>query len=180
VIISQDRGGLYSPAESPDGKSLFYQVSHGPEVAFVKRDLGSGGEMVDPAEWPGQSELVTGRPLSRNRSQRSRQEIEPVAPRTDRWRRSKGIDAPHAAGDPRNIRLGLDSKSLLVRIISEDEKFEIWRVAIDGSPAVKLPGTVEGSVRTVRLAPDGKAIAFQVTEPPKPTEIWVTENFLPK
>jgi Tol biopolymer transport system component len=45
VIISQDRGGLYSPAESPDGKSLFYQVSHGPEVAFVKRDLGSGGEM---------------------------------------------------------------------------------------------------------------------------------------
>jgi hypothetical protein len=68
----------------------------------------------------------------------------------------------------------------LVRIISEDEKFEIWRVAIDGSPAVKLPGTVEGSVRTVRLAPDGKAIAFQVTEPPKPTEIWVTENFLPK
>ncbi|HSP69617.1 MAG TPA: hypothetical protein VLN48_17965, partial [Bryobacteraceae bacterium] len=73
-----------------------------------------------------------------------------------------------------------DSMSILARVLSGGEKLELWRVPIDGHPPVKLDATVESKVRVARIHPDGRQIAFQVNEPPKPTEVWVTENFLTK
>ena len=46
------------------------------------------------------------------------------------------------------------------------------------SPAVKLDTMVDLNVSSVRLHPDGRQIAFQVTAAAKPAEFWVTENFL--
>jgi len=181
AILTQDRGGLYSPIESRDGKSLFYQVAHGPETSIMKRDLasgsetelirmpGSGGFHLSP---DGQHILTYGSdsatksntllllPAAGGEAKELMRRSQPQIPAVYTW-------AP-------------DSKSALVRIISNEKRSEIWRVALDGSAAVKLAGTVETKVRSARLAPDGKTIAFQVNEPPKPTEIWVTENFLPK
>ena len=181
AIITQDRGGLYSPMESPDGKSLFYQIAHGPEGSIMKRDLASsseaelirrtglGADKLSPdgryiasrAADPGtKSNILLLVPAAGGEAKELMRRLQPQIPAVYTW-------AP-------------DSKSLLARIISSEEKNEVWRVALDGSPATKLTGTVETNVRPTRFAPDGKTIAFQVNEPPKPTELWVTENFLPR
>ena len=67
---------------------------------------------------------------------------------------------------------------MLIRIGSGGDKVELWRAFVDGTPAVKLDTMMDGNVGSVRLHPDGRQIAFQVNTPPKPYEIWVTENFL--
>ena len=73
-----------------------------------------------------------------------------------------------------------DDNSLLIRVISTGDKFELWRAMTDRAAAVKLNATLESRVRLARLIPDGRQIAFQVNEPPKQEEVWITENFLPK
>jgi dipeptidyl aminopeptidase/acylaminoacyl peptidase len=73
-----------------------------------------------------------------------------------------------------------DSKSIFARVVSGGDKAQLWRVTLDGNPPVKLEGTVESKIGVARLHPDGGQIAFQVNDPPKPSEVWVTENFLPK
>jgi len=71
-----------------------------------------------------------------------------------------------------------DSQSFLVRKGAGDE-LEVWRVPIDGSTPRKLDLRVDASFGALRVNLDGRRVAFQVQEPPKPQEVWVTENFLP-
>ena len=60
---------------------------------------------------------------------------------------------------------------------TESETGEIWRVAVDGSPPVKV-NFPSMSIRQLRMNPDGKTIAFMSAKPR--SEIWVLENFLPR
>ena len=44
AIISQEGGGISTPVESTDGKTLYYRSQGAPEVTFIKRDLASANE----------------------------------------------------------------------------------------------------------------------------------------
>ena len=182
AIITQDRGGLYSPIESPDGKDLFYRTVHGPEVSFLKRDLASGGEkeLIRQAGLGGLNLSPDGRYIVTTGSDSAaRSNTLLLIPAADG--QIKELMRRPQPQIPGVYTWAPDSKSLLVRIFSSGaEKLEVWRAALDGTPAVKLAATVDSRFRLALLSPEGKQLAFQVNEPPKPTEIWVTENFLPK
>jgi Tol biopolymer transport system component len=181
AILTQDRGGIFQPEESPDGRTLYYRIAKGAEGAIVKRDLASGDEKelirrtglngfslspdgkyiafygADPKD---QSNTLLLLGASGGEVRELMRRPQPQIPALYAW--------------------GPDGTSLLARIVSNREQSEIWRAPLDGSAAVKLSGTVGPNIRAPRLAPGGSRIVYQVNEPPKPAEIWVTENFLPK
>jgi Tol biopolymer transport system component len=180
-IVTQERGGISMPVESNDGKSLYYRKALGPEAAFLKRDLATGNERQLIRE-TGLGALFLspdGRYIAASRPD----------PAT---KSSILLLIPAGGGEPKELMRRTqpeiptvytwtpDSMSILARIVHGQEKGELWRVPIDGHPPVKLDATVENKVRVARVHSDGRQIAFQVNEPPKPTEVWVTENFLPK
>jgi Tol biopolymer transport system component len=180
AIVTQDRGGLDSPVESPDGKSLFYQVANGSDWSIMKRDLASSSEtaLARVAISGGLQLSPNGRHiLAYGRDAATKSNTLLLVPAAGG--EAKELMRRQQPQFPAVYTWAPDSKSVLVRILSKEEKSEIWRVALDGSPAVKLPGTLETKVRSPRLAPDGKTVAFQMNDPRKPAEIWVTENFLP-
>jgi len=80
------------------------------------------------------------------------------------------------------VTWGMDSRSFLTKRFGEGRKDqEVWQVPVDGGAPRKLDGTVARNIGRIRLHPDGRQIAFIVTDPgPQPTEeVWVLENFLP-
>jgi hypothetical protein len=56
---------------------------------------------------------------------------------------------------------------------------ELWRVPLDGSERRKLDLNVAG-MTPFSIHPDGRQIAYGLTERAKDDEVWVLENFLPK
>jgi Tol biopolymer transport system component len=175
---------LISPVLSPDGKTLYYvQMSNPPaatEFALVKRDLASTTE----------TELLR-RPALGEANLSPDGRYIAAASGDPSIKSNTFLIIPTAGGEPNEVIRrtppqqpamfvwGPDSRSLLMRIGSGGEKAELWRAFVDGAPAVKLETMVDGNVGSVRLHPDGRQIAFQVTTPSTPYEIWVTENFLP-
>ena len=173
-----------SPVLSPDGKTLYYvQVSNPPgarEFALVKRDLASATE-TELLRWPALGQIN----LSPDGQYIAAASGDPSITS------NTFLIIPTAGGEPTEVIRrtrpqqpamfvwGPDSRSLLIRIGLGGDKAELWRAFVDGAPAVKLETTVDGNVSSVRLHPDGRQIAFQVTTPSTPYEIWVTENFLP-
>ena len=72
-----------------------------------------------------------------------------------------------------------DSRAVLVRKSSpSDPSGELWKISLDGGQSIKLELNVhfQGSFS---VHPDGRQIAYAVTEPAKEDEVWVLENFLP-
>jgi Tol biopolymer transport system component len=61
---------------------------------------------------------------------------------------------------------------------------EVWRVPIDGSQPQRLDlnvnflGPLGNSDQQLHVHPDGTRVAFAVSEPAKPAEVWVLDNFL--
>ena len=181
TILTQDRVGISQPTESPDGRSLFYRILKGAEAAIVKRDLASGDEkeLIKRSGLNGFSLSPDGKYiLSNGADPKDQSNTLFLLPATGgEVRELMRRPQPQI---PALYAWGPDGKSLLARIVSNREPSEIWRVPLDGSVAVKLPGTVDPIIRAPRLAPGGSRIVYQVNEQPKPAEIWVTENFLPK
>jgi len=181
AIITQDRGGISMPVESPDGKTLYYRIQHGPEVAFIRRSLATGDEVElirrkglgSPFLSPDGRYIVTGSADPADKSNAF------LLISTDGGSISELMQRPKPEGLAM-YTWAPDSRSVLVRVMFGANKSELWRLTLDGKPPVKLNATVENRVRMARLRSDGKQIAFQVNDPPKPTEVWVTENFLPK
>lgn len=54
----------------------------------------------------------------------------------------------------------------------------LWKVAVGGGPAERVGITRQGSIRNLRMTPDGRQIFFSSTED-APGELWTLENFLP-
>jgi Tol biopolymer transport system component len=81
---------------------------------------------------------------------------------------SRAVLALKFRGDPTNPR---------------NESLEMWRIPIDGGAPRKLEGALQMSdnLPFAALHPDGRRIAFTVTEPAphRDKEIWALENFLP-
>jgi Tol biopolymer transport system component len=57
------------------------------------------------------------------------------------------------------------------------QKYELWRIPAEGGTPQKV-GLAMGSLRDMRVHPDGRRIAFTADEPTR-SEVWVMENFLP-
>ncbi len=58
----------------------------------------------------------------------------------------------------------------------EDQKFDLWRVPVEGGPPKKTELSMN-NLRFMRVHPDGRHIAFTAGE--RKSEVWVMENFLP-
>ena len=159
-----------SPALSPDGKTLYYRqtinLPGATEFAFVKRDLASGTE----------TELVRRQPLGQVNLSPDGRYIATASGDPSTKSRTFLI-IPTAGGEPKEVVRraqpqrpgmfvwGADSRSLLIRIGSGGDKFELWRAFVDGTPAVKLDTVVDGNVGSVRLHPDGRQIARGLKKP---------------
>ena len=74
-----------------------------------------------------------------------------------------------------------DSRSVLLRKSSPDGgQSETWLVSVDGKQRkLDLDLGIGKRIPQIRLHPDGQQIAFEISGPQKPPEIWVLENFLP-
>lgn len=66
----------------------------------------------------------------------------------------------------------------LVKVQGENPR-EVWRVPVDGGAPQKLDVKIDPSFGPLRMNPNQRQVAFQVQAPPKPEEVWITENFLP-
>jgi Tol biopolymer transport system component len=184
IVSAKSYSVFSSPVLSPDGKTLYYghriDLPGATEYALVKRDLPSATE----------TELLR-RPVLGTVNLSPDGLYIAAASGDPSTKSNTFLIIPTAGGEPKEVMRravpqqpamfvwGPDSRSLLIRTNSGGDKLELWRAFVDGTPAVRLDTTVDGNVRSVRLHPDGRQIAFQVTTPATPYEIWVTENFLP-
>ena len=73
-----------------------------------------------------------------------------------------------------------DSRSFLTRK-RLNQSDELWRVPVDGGIPSKLDGIIDRNISLPSVHPDGRQIAYAVSEtgPRQPGEVWVLENFLP-
>ena len=180
---------------SPDGKAIFYRCWDGKNVdQLLVRNLendketellrGEGSPSFSPgfALSPDGRQLVFGSP----------------------WFPGKGVTAlqviPTAGGEPRELLREQDSENLtrfgmnirgMVYEWTPDGRYvlfrrgdgakeEYWRVAAEGGEPERLG--LEPTTRPVglRIAPDGRRVAFTARKKTTMDEVWVMENFLPK
>ncbi len=75
------------------------------------------------------------------------------------------------------LRWTPDGKYILFVIRqSEQKKFSLWRIPMEGGEPQKIG--LEMNIASLCVHPDGQHIAFQSTTP-APAEVWVMKNFLP-
>lgn len=75
-----------------------------------------------------------------------------------------------------------DGKYILYAMKSqkkEDEKWDLYRIPAKGGKSEKLGLEMSGFLMNLSVHPDGRHIAFSITEQSN-ANIWVMENFLPK
>ena len=106
------------------------------------------------------------------------------------------IVMPSAGGEPRilckfeegiDIRAGApytwtpDGKYILYTMKSqkkENEKWDLYRIPVKGGESEKLGMEMSGFITNLSFHPDGRHIAFSITEKSN-SEVWMMENFLP-
>jgi Tol biopolymer transport system component len=179
AVITRDRAATVTmPLQSPDQKSLYYNDAG---RALMKRDLNSGAEteLMRPAgRLNGLSLSPDGRYIAVMVSDPSTK-ANALLVTTSAGGDTRELLRRAAPERPNVYTWAPDSRSILVRMLSTETSFEIWRVPVDGSHPVKLDAMLEAAIRSVRLHPDGQQIAFQVDNPTKPAEVWLTENMIP-
>ena len=197
IVLSSDNAELRSPSESPDGKSLYYMRGYvgdpEKEFAVIERDLHSGNERE---VFRGRSIFAPG-PASLLSPDGQWIVVSTLAPATQTSalllvpvRGGPVKDIIHA-DSPRRVAFQSwtpDGRAILATIAetfqggdvsSPDVAAELWRVALDGSARRKLDLNVAG-MTPFSIHPDGRQIAYGLTERAKDDEVWVLENFLPK
>ncbi len=196
---SQPGEGISWPQWSPDGKGIYYRRNFpgGKEVAFVDRDLASGKEQevirrpfLGAVNFsPDGRYIATGSvdPASNSRTQLL------IPARGGEPRELMRMPAEVAPAELLDFTKGLrmdvigwarDSRSVFLRkqVSDAKEPDEIWQAPIDGSAPRKLDLKFNRNETGIRIHPDGRQIAFMVQdqERPKPGEVWVLENILPR
>jgi Tol biopolymer transport system component len=196
IALSTDDGEIRSPSESPDGKRIYYMRGYvgqpEREFAVIERDLLGGTE----------KEVIRGRSILAPN-------FAPLLSPDGQWiivskddpatRSSALLRGPARGGEFKELirvdaprRVGLQSWTpdgrAILAVVAEAFQApgvsapavatELWRVPLDGSERRKLSLNVAG-MTPFSVHPDGRQIAFAVTERAKDDEVWVLENFLP-
>jgi len=194
VVVPGSRNdvGPHFLACSPDGKKLYYR-SHIPgkqEYAVVERDLASGEEreLIRKAFFGAFRLSPDGRYIAAGVTDASAKSAAVVLitlavgePR-ELWRVESPTDLTGFTGqlvavagwtpDSRSVLLGKSSPAGGQR--------ETWLVSLDGERRkLDLDLEITKTFGQLRIHPDGRQVAFEVSGPRKPPEIWVLENFLP-
>jgi len=191
---------VIGPMWAPDGKRIYYSRldSAARSGTIVERDLGSGDEKElyrSTAARTAADVLLSpdGRFLSA--SEGDWFAGSPSEPGTNRkW---SIVLVPTGGAAPRELMRreshggGLlmwapDGRSLFVCSIVDKSTWtrEVWRVPIDGSQPQRLDlnvdflGPLGASDQHLHVHPDGQRVAFAVSEPAKPAEVWALEDFL--
>jgi Tol biopolymer transport system component len=196
IVVSTDTAEFRSPSASPDGKSLYYMRGYvgdpEKEFAVIERDLHSASErevfrgrsIFAPGPAPllspdGQSIIVS---TLAPATQASALLLVPIAggPANEVIH----VDAPHQVAlhswtpDGRAILVTIAETFQGIGVTSPGAATELWRVPLDGSERRKLDLNVSG-MTPFSVHPDGRQIAYALTERAKDDEVWVLENFLP-
>ncbi|MBN2408170.1 MAG: PD40 domain-containing protein [Candidatus Aminicenantes bacterium] len=79
--------------------------------------------------------------------------------------------APFWAPDGKRLLFFMDVSK------GKDKRSELWSVPVEGGGPQSLGLTIDMNPRSVSLHPDGRRLAFSVSQPS--AEVWVMENFLP-
>lgn len=164
---------------SPDGSKLYYRDRRPASIAFIERDLATGRErdIIERANLgdlnlsPDGKFIATG--SNDAGAKTNSQLLIPVngGPVKELIR----VNQPDSYGcwgwapDSRSVFLGKE----------QGQNREVWRAPIDGGALQKLDLKLDPGLGHLRVNPDQRKVAFQVQPPPKPEEVWVTENFLP-
>jgi Tol biopolymer transport system component len=196
IVLSGDNAELRSPSESPDGKSLYYMRGYvgdpDREFAVIERDLRSANErevfrgrsIFAPTAAPllspdGQWVIVwTLAPAT----QASALLLVPV--RGGQAKEIIRVDSPRRVTlqswtpDGRAILVAIADAFQNADLSTPGAAAELWRVPLDGSDRRKLDVNVAG-MTPFSVHPDGRQIAYGLTERAKDDEVWVLENFLP-
>jgi Tol biopolymer transport system component len=193
VVVPRDgNDGPHFLASSPDGKKLYYR-SHAPgrrETAVVERDLASGDEReVFRNPFLGSVRLSPdGRYIAAGITDESTKSAAAVlilvsgGEPKDLMRVEKPTNLTGFTGQLVGVAgWAPDSRSVLLRKSSPASgQSETWLVSFDGKRRkLDLDLGIARMIPQVRLHPDGQQIAFEISGPQRPPEIWVLEDFLP-
>lgn len=189
-----------NPMWALDGKRIYYSRldTAGRSFSVVERDLSSGNER-DVFRRPS-ARSVTDVHLSRDGRLFAASDGDwfagsPSEPGTNRqW---SIVLIPSEGGPPKELMQreshggGIlmwtpDGRSVFVYSVTNKDKWEreVWRVPTDGAEPQRLElnvnflGPLGNSDQQIHVYPDGKRVAFAVSEPAKRAEIWALENFL--
>jgi Tol biopolymer transport system component len=192
-------GPWFVASLSADGKKLYYRKGKAYvtepsalQAALIERDLSSGvekelirGNLGGAALSPDGQYIATSTVDLATKSQSIM--LVPVAggePRVlmrvplpqsviDRWVLAKNLNQLNML----RILWASDSRSLVVE--HTQAKPEQWWVPMDGQESAKRV-SLGVNLWNVRVHPDGRRIAMAEQQPPRPAEVWVRENLLPK
>jgi Tol biopolymer transport system component len=189
-IVEVPRGTRISHALwSPDGKAIFYRYWDGKKFnQLLVRNLENDKE-TELLRVEGSPSISRGFALSPDGRQ-----LAFGSP----WFPGKGVTALHVipttGGEPRELLREQDSEDLTIRGMglewmpdgryvlffrADGGKREYWRVAAEGGEPERLELGVMNAVE-LRIAPDGRRVAFTARKKTKMDEVWVMENFLPE
>jgi Tol biopolymer transport system component len=200
IAFSRDEGEIRLPAESPDGAQLYYVhggTQRDREFAVLGRHVVTGNESelardeqsdksVDVIRGPnifaptlspdGQWIVVRREGPERGEAQAGQSSaLLLVSTRGGQSREIIRVDLPRSVSVHSWTP---DSLAILAAVVSPDGAEELWRVPLDGGERRKLDTNIHG-MTPFSLHPDGRQIAYALTERAKDDEIWVLENFLP-
>src|SRR6266508_2894974 len=204
IAFSPDEGEIRLPAESPGGAQLYYihGAQRGSEFAVLGRHLvtGNESELARSEQSDKFFDVIRGpnifapdlSPDGRWIVVRREDPAKLAASETSDKAAAKSsalLLVSARGGQPREIiRVDLprsvsvhswtpDSRAILAAILSPDGPEELWRVPLDGGERRKLDTNIHG-MTPFSLHPDGRQIAYALTERAKDDEVWVLENFL--
>lgn len=183
LALSPEGHSIGGATWSPDGSKLYYrdalEAPAGP-ATFIERDLSRGREreLISRRNLGGLNLSPDGRFIGTGTQDAVAKTVSQllIPVNGDPVRELIHANQPDGYGF---WGWAPDSKSVfLVRVQGANPR-EVWRAPVDGSALRKLDLKLDASFGGLRVNPDRRKVAFQVQPPPKPEEVWVTENFLP-
>jgi Tol biopolymer transport system component len=189
LVPSEPGADIQWPAWPSDFKQIYYlrrDPSDRKITRLITRDLKSGREKeiyraVVPVFISGISLSPDGKLLSLRWNDDSKKGTAIVIMPSEGGELRELLRIPETENLPGNtpILFTPDARCLLYTkggIKPEDQKFDLWRVPIEGGPPKKTELSMN-NLRFLRLHPDGRRLAFTAGQ--YKAEVWVMENFLP-
>ena len=190
LLVRSEPGQYFSPGNwSLDGKSLFYQSNDRESLrrSILVRDLETGQVKelygVTAPESMGHRMALSpdGRQLAFRWEDRTNgvQALRLLPTTGGKPRELLRVQAPEVVGQ-RAFAWSRDGQYVLFTKrtgIPGKPRTVLCRVAVDGGKAEELKVAVDGHINKLAIHPDGRHLAFQVTQ--YSAEVWVMENFLP-